>query len=415
MENKLIILLVIILGAIAIAQLVRVYELSSKLRKTGEHEISQRDNNLNARMMFIFMLALFASVIYLFTTYGWTGRGEAASEGGKEMDWLLKLNLIIIIAVFFFTNFLLFYFTFKYVKKPGVPAFYYPHNNKLEMIWTVVPAVVLAVIIILGLKTWNQLTGESGKDAIQIELFSKQFDWTARYAGKDNVLGRYDYKLTTDNNELALMTTNTIDSSLRLMWEGTGGIRPIQRLLNNRDTVLADSVVNLLKTDLSRKERMFRLLTQMKENHNPKLDAYAWDDIIQKDTLYLCVNKNYEISFRAKDVIHSAFFLHFRAQMNTVPGMPTRMKLKPTITTADMRVKKNDPNFNYVLMCNKICGGAHYKMKMIVVVQDEEDYKSWMSSKMLLHTFKDKYFPKEEKKEEVVDTLSTAPQLVVNN
>jgi cytochrome c oxidase subunit 2 len=201
MENKLFILLVIVLGAIAIAQLVRVYELSSKLRKTGEHEVSTRDNNLNGRMMFGFMVLLFGSFIYLMLKYGWTGRGEAASVGGAEMDWLLNINFAIIIAVFFFTNFLLFYFSFRYVKKPGVPAFYYPHNNKLELLWTVVPAVVLAVIIILGLRTWNNLTGPSGSDAIKVELFSKQFDWTARYAGNDNTLGRYDYKLTTDNNE----------------------------------------------------------------------------------------------------------------------------------------------------------------------------------------------------------------------
>jgi len=314
MENKLIILLVIVLGAIAIAQLVRVYELSTKLRKTGEHEVSSRDNNLNARMMFAFMFLFFASVIYLFVHYGWTGRGEAASIGGEETDWLLKLNLGIITAVFFFTNFLLFFFTFKYVKKPGVPAFYYPHNNKLEMLWTVVPAVVLAVIIILGLKTWNNLTSMSGGDALRVELFSKQFDWTARYAGKDNVLGKYDYKLTTDNNELALVTSNTIDSSMRIMMDGPSGIRSIQRLLNDRDTVLSDSTISVLKTDLSRKERLFRLLNQMKQNHNSKMDASAWDDIIQKDTLYLCKDQEYEFNFRSKDVIHSAYFLHFRTQ-----------------------------------------------------------------------------------------------------
>jgi cytochrome c oxidase subunit 2 len=153
MENKLIILLVIVLGAIAIAQLVRIYEISSKLRKTGEHEISSRDNNLNGRMMFIFMLLLFGFFIYLMQAYGWTGRGSAASDEGVEMDWLLNLNFVIIIAIFFFTNFLLFYFTWKYVKKPGVPAYYYPHNNKLELIWTIVPAVVLAVIIILVLQS----------------------------------------------------------------------------------------------------------------------------------------------------------------------------------------------------------------------------------------------------------------------
>ena len=392
MENKLIILSVIILGAIAIAQLVRVYELSSKLRKSGEHEISTRDNHLNAKMMLGFMILFFGSVIYLFINYGWTGRGEAASIGGVETDWLLKLNLVIVSIAFFFTNFLLFYFTYKYVKKPGVPAYYYPHNNKLEMLWTVVPAVVLAVIIILGLKTWNNLTGMSGKDAIRIELFAKQFDWTARYAGKDNVLGKYDYKLTTDNNELGLITTNTIDSSLRIMMEGPSGIRFIQKLLNNRDTVLSDSTISVLKVDLSRKERLFRLVSQMKQNHNKKIDASAWDDIIVKDTLFLAKNQEYEFIIRAKDVLHSAFFLHFRAQINAVPGMATRTKFTPTLTTDDMRKKKNDPNLNYILMCNKICGSAHYKMKMVIVVKEKEDYKLWMKG-LMNQSFKDKYFP----------------------
>ena len=169
MENKLIVLLVIILGAVAIAQLVRVSELSVKLRKTGEHDITNRDNNLTAKMMLGFMFFQFFGFIYLMFKYGWTGRGVAASVQGQETDWLLNLNFVIIIIMFFFTNFLLFYFTFKYVKKPGVSAFYYPHNNKLELIWTIVPAVVLAVIIILGLKSWNNLTSMSGDDAIRLD------------------------------------------------------------------------------------------------------------------------------------------------------------------------------------------------------------------------------------------------------
>jgi cytochrome c oxidase subunit 2 len=308
------------------------------------------------------------------------------------MDWLLNLNFVIIIAIFFFTNFLLFYFTWRYVKKPGVPAFYYPHNNKLEMLWTVVPAIVLAVIIILGLQTWSHLTGPTTPEAEKIELFSKQFDWTARYAGADNTLGLYDYKLTLDNNELALLTSNTIDSALANMFGGATGIRSLQKLLNNRDTVFSDSTLSVLKADLSRKERLYRFLTQMKQNHNPKLDASAWDDIIQKDTLYLCKGQEYEIALRAKDVIHSAYLPHFRAQMNTVPGMATRMKFTPNKTTAEMRLEKNDEKFNYILMCNKICGGAHYKMKMIVVVLDKPAYTKWMDGKKKA-TFKDQYFP----------------------
>jgi len=392
MENKLIILIAVILGTIALSQLVRVYELSSKLRKTGEYEVSNRDNVLMARLMLIFMIFQFLGLIYLMIKYGWTGLGVAASNEGVETDWLLNLNFVIILAIFFLTNFLLFYFSFKYVRKPGVKAYYYPHNNKLELIWTIVPAVVMAVIIILGLKSWNKLTAMSGSDAVRIELFSKQFDWTARYSGADNVLGRHDYKLTTDNNELALVTSNTIDSSIRIMLEGPSGIDAIQRVLNNRDTVLNDSTMNALRSDLSRKERLLRLLFQMKGHHSKKQDNSAWDDIIQKDTLYLCVNQPYEFNFRSKDVLHSAYFPHFRAQMNNVPGMTTRTKFTPILTTEQMRKKMNDPKFNFVLLCNKICGGAHYKMKMIIVVKDKKSYDLWMKQKSK-ETFKAKYFP----------------------
>jgi cytochrome c oxidase subunit 2 len=392
MESKLIILIAVILGTVALAQLVRVYELSAKLRKNAEHEVPNRDNVMNARFMLVFMLFQFFGLIYLMLKYGWTGRGEAASIEGVETDWLLNLNFVIILIGFFLTNFLLFYFSFKYVRKPGVKAYYYPHNNKLEMIWTIIPAIVLAAIIILGLKSWNKLTAISGDDAIRIELFAKQYDWTARYAGADNVLGRHDYKLTADNNELALVTSNTIDSSIRIMLEGTSGIEAIQRVLNNRDTVLNDSTMNVLRVELSRKERLLRLLFQMKGNHAKGLDNSAWDDIIQKDTLYLCVNQPYEFNFRAKDVLHSAYFPHFRAQMNAVPGMTTRTKFKPILTTEQMRKKMNDPKFNFVLLCNKICGGAHYKMKMIIVVKDKKSFDAWMKQKSK-ETFGAKYFP----------------------
>jgi cytochrome c oxidase subunit II len=409
MTGKLIFLIVIVLGVIALAQLVRVYELSSRLRNRGEHEVSTRDNNLNARLMIVFMILFYASFIYLMLAYGWTGRGEAASVHGKETDWLFNLNMVIISAVFFLTNTLLFFFAFKYVRKQGVKAFYYPHNNKLEMLWTVVPAVVLAVIIILGLRSWNEQTSDATDEAIRIELFSKQFDWTARYAGEDNVLGRFDYKLTLDNNELALMTTNTIDSAIWAMENGPTGIKALESKLNDQTIMLIPEDREKMETDLSRKGRLIRLLYQMKARHDNSIDAAAWDDIVQKDTLYLCVNKEYEFNFRSKDVIHSAFFPHFRAQMNTVPGMTTRMKFVPDITTVDMRQKMNNDKFNFVLMCNKICGGAHYKMKMMVVVLSETEYKAWMANKKK-QTFKDGYFPSAAPAVDapVADTLAVA-------
>jgi len=412
MITKLIVLLVIVLGVLALAQMMRVYELSSKLSGKEEGEISNRDNRMNANFMLIFMIALFGGFIWLMLKYGWTGRGVAASIHGEEVDWLMNLNLIIVIAVFFLTNTLLFVFSFKYVKKPGVKALFYPHNNKLEMLWTVVPAVVLAVIIILGLRTWNQITDVAEEESIRVELFSKQFDWTARYAGADNTLGRFDYKLTTDNNELALLTANTLDSAIFQMENGPAGIHTLEAKLNDRNLIMVPEDRQKMEDDLSRKERLIRLLYQMRARHDGKNDASAWDDIIQKDTLYLCKGKEYEFNFRSKDVVHSAYFPHFRAQMNTVPGLTTRFKFVPNKTTVEMRDAKNDKNFNYVLMCNKICGGAHYKMKMMVVVLEEKDYKTWMKSKSN-STFKDSYFPKAVEAVETVDANVMADTLAV--
>ncbi|MDG2505793.1 MAG: cytochrome c oxidase subunit II transmembrane domain-containing protein [Crocinitomicaceae bacterium] len=456
--EKIIILIVLITGVIAIAQLVRVYELTYKLKNKGEHEIPDRDNNLNAKLMLGFMMFQFLGFIYLMLKYGWTGRGEAASLQGAETDWLLNVNFIIIIAVFFLTNFLLFFFSYKYVRKPGVKATYYSHNNKLELIWTIVPAVVLAVIIILGLKSWTNLTSGPSKDSEKVELFAYQFAWIARYGGEDNTLGKFDYKLTTGNNELALMTSSTIDSSVNEMGKSIANVEEKLKRVNfeyltseyrnllatsdyksdveklvasisasdfnlvdaedklkhvyaehigahghidvklNEPNAETQSIIGDLEQELSTKERLYRSLVQMKQNHNPDVDKFALNDIVQKDTLYLCKGREYEFSFRAKDVIHSAYFPHFRAQMNVVPGMPTRFKFTPTITTAEMRVKKEDSKFNYVLMCNKICGGAHYKMKMIVVVYPEAEYNAWIDTKKSA-TFKDQYFPKEEAEE----------------
>lgn len=391
MSSKLLTLVVIVLGILAVAQLVRLYELSSKLRNRREEDIPNRDNKLNANLLFAFMFLLHGSFIWLLIKFGWTGRGEAASTQGETIDWLFNINMIIITAVFFLTNTLLFTFVKKYIRKPGVTAYYYPHNNTLELIWTVVPAIVLAFIIILGLKSWNEFTGKSTNEAVVVELFSKQFDWTARYAGVDNKLGKFDYKLTTDKNELGLLTTEAIEESIQLMEVGAIdsasmqptilGIKYIEQKLNDPKLIMVPSDREAMVNDLSRKEHLVRLLHQMKNRHNSDLDKMTLNDVIQKDTLHLLVGQEYEFNFRSKDVIHSAFFPHFRAQMNTVPGLTTRMKLVPTITTNEMREKMNNPKFNYALLCNKICGGAHYKMKMIVVVHSPESYYNFQAGK----------------------------------
>lgn len=383
--SKLLILLVIVLGVVAIALLMRTYELGRKLSNRKEEEISDKDNDFTSKMFIVFMIFYLASVIYLSYKYG-NVLNVAASEHGKTVDKLMDLNWGIILTAFFATSILLFVFARKYRRKKGVSAYYYPHNSKLELLWTAVPSAALTVVIIFGIIAWRDITKASPKDAINVELFSEQFKWTARYSGQDNVLGDFDYKLTTDKNLLGLVTTASLDSAIQLMEFGAAdgtvlGIKQMEEKLNDKSTIIIPEIREKMVKDLDRKTRLLRQLYQMRGRHDASRDKNAFDDIIENDTLHLIVNKDYEVTFRAKDVIHSALMSHFRVQMNTVPGMVTRFKFKPTITTKEMRKKMNDPNFDYALLCNKICGSAHYKMRMIMVVETQEEFDAWIKTK----------------------------------
>ena len=386
MSFKLIVLVVIVLGTIAVAQLIRLYEHSYKLRNRSEEEIPNRDNRMNATFLLIFGIALFAFFIWLMAKYGYVSRGEAASKHGEGIDWLFDINFIIIFAVFFITNAALFFFSYKYVRKPGVKAYFFTHSNKLELIWTVIPAIALAFIIVMGLKSWNDITAPSENQAVNVEIFSEQFKWTARYSGADNTLGGFDYKLTTGNNPLAIVTTATLDTAIKFMEYGSHdgsvqGMALLEKKLNNPDNMYIPKDREKMERELDSKTRLVRLLHQMRARHDSKRDANAYDDVIETDTLHLVVGQDYEFTFRAKDVIHSVYMPHFRLQMNTVPGMVTRFKMTPTITTVENRKRRNNPTFNYIILCNKVCGSAHYKMKMIVVVETQAEFNKWMAAK----------------------------------
>ena len=310
---------VIILTIIAVAHLVRVFELASELKGVKQHEITEKDNKAQAKMWIYFTIGFFAFCFWQLFKYKDKLLPVSASDQGVELDWLFNFNMIIISFVFIATNILLFYFAYKYYgKKEGV-ATYYPHNNKLELLWTFVPAVVLFIIIFLGLKTWTSIMTPASPDSIVIELYAKQFDWTARYAGKGNQLGTTNYKLITGTNPLGLDST----------------------------------------------------------------DERNYDDIIVRNEFHIPVGQDISFMFRSRDVIHSAYFPHFRAQMNCVPGMTTMYHFTPRLTTAQMRAETKNDKYDYILLCNKICGASHYNMQMNIVVDTPEEYQKWISSQKL--------------------------------
>lgn len=330
---KLLILLGLVLLIIAVHQLMRVVELSRQFKKTTEWSVKDSDNNFNGKLMFVFAIVFFGFFFWQINRWGDNSLPGAASEHGVKIDTLWDYNMYLIIVVFLITNAVLFYFAYKYRGAKDTKATFLAHDNRLEMIWTIVPAVVLAFIIIFGLKYWNEITNRSeDPNKITIELYAKQFDWTARYAGKDKTLGTTDYR--------------QIDGA------------------------------NLVGMDT--------------------LDVTGYDDIIVKNEFHIPVGREIEFKMRSRDVIHSAYMPHFRAQMNCVPGMVTEFKFTPTKTSEEMRKdpyviqlmaginearskKGEEPvEFDYTLLCNKICGTSHYNMQMTIIVESEKDYNAWL-------------------------------------
>ncbi len=413
--TKLLILLVIVLGVLAIAQLARVYELTSRLRGKREEDISTADNRMNARLMWMFLIAYFAFFAWLLIAYGDKMLPIAASEHGVEVDWLFNFNWLVLGLAFVLTNMLLFIFAAKYVYNKDRRAYWLPHNNKLELIWTVIPAGVLAVIIIYGLTTWDHITSPASPDAVVVELYAKQFDWTARYPGADGQLGASDFRLINGTNPLGIVTRESVAERLAEM---DAEISEMQTTLTN--DIMPDTKREELteqKERLARhKARILNLRTVMELDITANGAASVYlagnDDVVIKEFV-LPLRQQAQILIRSRDVIHSAYIPHMRIQMNAVPGLTTQMKMVPIITTDSMRthVVKNEA-FDYILLCNKICGSSHYNMQMPLTVVTSGEYDAWYAEAMK----KPFIAPKEEEptpaKEENATENNTAPATV---
>lgn len=365
--------LAILFGLFLIIQIVRIFELTSKLKEDDQSQISWKDNRSRGLSWSLFVLWYFALFIWVVDRWGPHMLPEAASLHGADIDFLYTLNWYILGVAFVITHIVLAVFTAKYFARPGSKATFITHNNKLEMVWTVVPAAVLAVIIIYGLKTWDDYNGEIAEDAVNIELYAKQFDWTARYAGADNQLGKANFNFINTTNPLGLVTGKTIE------------IRLVE--LKEQIAELHEEIKEFPKDGLKEKEAYAAI--HHKETQLAKIHAFkrnnelaknaANDDKLVKVEFHVPVNRQVNFQMRSQDVIHSAFMPHFRAQMNCVPGMVTRMRFVPTITSAEMKRKTGNKDFEYLLLCNKICGAAHYNMQMNIIVDTEEDYAAWIA------------------------------------
>jgi cytochrome c oxidase subunit 2 len=341
-------ILAVTLLAISVWQITKIFEISNLGAKKDDSQVaSEKDNDLQGKLMFAFLVFIYLVTIYSFVSYTKVLLPDSASEHGYTYDKLMLISFLVIFFVQTVTQALLHYFAYKYRGINGRKASFITHNNKLELVWTVIPAIVLFVLILYGMTTWSDIMNfEEDEDALVVELYAAQWNWKARYAGDDNVLG---------------------DANVRFLNDFDG-----------RNSVGIDSS-----------------------------DPNGLDDVVVTQEFHLPVNRKVIFKIRSQDVLHSAYMPHFRAQMNAVPGMITEFSFTPTVTTAEMRLnpevvskvnrinkirydnsqeliaKGEEPlepyQFDYLLLCAKICGASHYNMQMKIVVESEKDFNKWLN------------------------------------
>ena len=311
------IIAILALGFLVTFQIAKASEYVSVIR--GEENARKQSNKINAFLLLAFLVLGLIGVYYCNERLKGKILGDPASDHGVLVDRMLYITITVTFIVFVITQICLFWFSFKYQESDKRKPYYFPHNNKLELLWTTVPALVLTVMVGFGIFYWFKITGEAPKDAMVVEVTGSQFKWEFRYPGKDNIFGKKYYKQIDESK----------GNPLGQLWD----------------------------------------------------DPANQDDLYMTTEMHLVVNKPVKLVIGAKDVIHDVGLAHFRMKMDAVPGTPTSMWFTPTKTTKQAREETGDPEFVYEISCDQMCGKGHYSMRGTIVVETQEEFDQWIITK----------------------------------
>src|ERR1043165_8104578 len=310
------IFVLVVLFFVIVYQIAKASEFATALR--GEEKVRAQTNRLMGWLLLAFFFVGLYAIWKCHEALIGKMLPESASAQGVQYDNMFNVTLITTGIVFLATQALLFWFAFRYQSTEKRTAFYYPHNNKLELIWTTIPAIVMAILVAIGLKNWFLMTSAAPANAQVVEVVGKQFNWLVRYPGADGELGKRSFRLINDAN-------------------------------------------NVLGLDY-------------------KNDPHNLDDIVnQSGELHLIKNRPAKLIIGSRDVIHDVGLPHFRYKMDAVPGITTTIWFTPTISTEEMKKRTNNPNFVYEISCDQICGKGHYSMRGTVIVHDSQaEFDAWI-------------------------------------
>lgn len=314
--NNFFLIAIVVLVFLVIFQISKASEYVSILK--GEEKSRRQNNKINGFLMIAFLILGLIGVWWcndLFYPKTLFPQGAASIEG-KSIDTMLWITIAITGLVFFITQILLFWFSFRYQESSKRKALYFTHNNKLEVLWTGIPAITLTILVVFGLKYWFKFTSDAPKNAQVVEITGHQFGWEIRYPGKDGILGRKNYKLTNPAK----------GNPLGVDWD----------------------------------------------------DVASHDDIHVPTTMHLVVNRPVKLVINSQDVIHDVGLPHYRMKMDAVPGTPTTLWFTPDITTKEMQKKTGNPDFVFEISCDQMCGKGHFTMRGVIIVETQKEYNEWM-------------------------------------
>ena len=306
----------IVLFLVILFTILRILRLLNVARGTDK-KYASTGNKVNAMLFMAFLIIMGGLMVWYSVAEFDKYDPPVASEHGVVTDQLFWITMGVTGFIFILTHILLFYFSYRYQYKETSRALFYPDNSKLEVIWTVIPAIVLSVLVFSGWKAWTDITSKAPDDSEVIEILGYQFGWTVRYPGTDNQLGNYDYRL--------------IDAE------------------------------NIWGMDFT--------------------DKASFDDFTSTTEIHVPKGKPVLFKIRARDVLHSVYVPEFRLKQDAVPGMPTRFWFTATKTNAEMREVTCDPDYNYNVFCTEVCGRGHFSMRLRLVVDEPAEYEAWKAGK----------------------------------
>jgi cytochrome c oxidase subunit 2 len=252
----------------------------------------------------------------------WLGLPALASTHGGQIDGMIGWVHLFMLILFVGWGGFFIYALIRFRRSRHPVANYTGVKSHTSNYAEIGVAVVEAILLFgFAIPLWAARVDRmpSESEALVVRVTAEQFAWNVHYAGPDGVFGRTDIKLIdTQDNPLGL----------------------------------------------------------------DRSDPAAKDDITTLNQLYLPVNKPIIVRLRSKDMIHSFGVPEFRVKQDAIPGLTIPIWFIPNVTTAEMRTRTGNPEFQYEIACAQLCGLGHYRMRGFVTVQTAEEFQKWMDAEV---------------------------------